>query len=309
MSASSDYQPFRAILWMTFSGLLFVGVTALVKYLGTGVPAAEAAFLRYALGLVLLVPMIPEFRRSWQRGAITKPLMWVFVGRGAAHSIGVTLWFFAMARIPIADVTAMSYLTPVCVMFGAAVFLREKLALDRMVAVMVALVGVVIILRPGFREVGAGHLTMLANAFFFSCSYLLAKRASDQVSASVVVVMLSLVTTLGLAPLAWSVWVPPSLFDVLILFVVAGLATLGHYAMTRALAVAPVNVTQPVNFLQLIWSVLLGALVFAEGVDIWVIVGGTIILASISILSWRETAGQRRRLTPAPPSTTSEGPK
>ena len=59
MSASSDYQPFRAILWMTFSGLLFVGVTALVKYLGTGVPAAEAAFLRYALGLVLLVPMIP----------------------------------------------------------------------------------------------------------------------------------------------------------------------------------------------------------------------------------------------------------
>ena len=75
------------------------------------------------------------------------------------------------------------------------------------------------------------------------------------------------------------------------------------------MAVAPVNVTQPVNFLQLIWSVLSGALVFAEGVDIWVIVGGTIILTSISILSWRETASQRRRLTPAPPSTTSEGPK
>ena len=62
---------------------------------------------------------------------------------------------------------------------------------------------------------------------------------------------------------------------------VAGLATLGHYAMTRALAAAPVNVTQPINFLQLIWSVLLGALVFAEGVDIWVIAGGTIILTSI----------------------------
>ena len=78
MNRPSDYQPFRAIMWMTFSGLLFVGVTALVKYLGTGVPAAEAAFLRYALGLVLLLPMIPEFRRSWRRGAITRPLMWVF---------------------------------------------------------------------------------------------------------------------------------------------------------------------------------------------------------------------------------------
>ena len=75
MGTPSDYQPFRAILWMTFSGLLFVGVTALVKYLGTGVPAAEAAFLRYALGLVLLLPMIPEFRRSWQRGAITLSLI------------------------------------------------------------------------------------------------------------------------------------------------------------------------------------------------------------------------------------------
>lgn len=309
MNVQTDHQPLRAIIWMTFSGLLFVGVTALVKYLGSEMPAAEAAFLRYALGLVLLLPMLPEFGRSWQQGAITRSLLWVFVGRGLAHSVGVTLWFFAMARIPIADVTAMGYLTPVCVMFGAVIFLREKLALDRIVAVFVALMGVMIILRPGFREIGAGHLTMLANAFFFSCSYLLAKRASDQVSASVVVVMLSLVTTIGLAPMAWSVWVPPSLFDIVLLFIVAALATLGHYAMTRALALAPVNVTQPINFLQLIWSVLLGALVFAEAVDLWVIFGGTIILTSVSVLSWRETAAQRRRLTPTPPSTTSESPK
>lgn len=79
---------------------------------------------------------------------------------------------------------------------------------------------------------------------------------------------------------------------------IASFATAGHYFMTLALQAAPVAVTQPVTFLQLIWATLLGALVFQEGIDIWVVAGGTLILAAVSFITWREAVLNRSGLTP-----------
>ena len=122
MTERSSSSTLRGILWMIVTGLMFVGVTSLVKYLGPDMPAAEAAFLRYALGLVLLVPMLGSVFKS----NFSQPLMRLFVYRGAAHVGAVFLWFFAMARIPLADVTAMNYLSPIYVTLGAALFLGEN---------------------------------------------------------------------------------------------------------------------------------------------------------------------------------------
>jgi drug/metabolite transporter (DMT)-like permease len=82
------------------------------------------------------------------------------------------------------------------------------------------------------------------------------------------------------------------------MFVVACLATAGHYTMTLAFAAAPVTVTQPVTFLQLLWSVLLGALFFGEPVDGWVVLGGLVIIAAVSFITWREAVLKRRAVTP-----------
>ena len=283
---------------MVVTGLLFVGVTALVKYLGTDIPAPQAAFIRYALGLVFLLPMI----RPILRADLSAKQWGLFAARGLAHSIGVALWFFAMARIPIADVTAMNYLAPIYVTIGAALFLGERLALRRVLAVVVALVGALIILRPGFREIGSGHFAMLAAAVVFGASYLLAKLLTDQTNAVIVVGMLSFWVTLGLAPMAAHVWVTPDLHTILVLFVVACLATAGHYTMTLAFRSAPLTVTQPVTFLQLVWAVSVGTLFFGEAVDIWVVIGGLVILASVSFMTWRE-AMLKRQITPAVPET------
>ncbi len=81
MNERSSSSTLRGILWMIVTGLMFVGVTSLVKYLGPDMPAAEAAFLRYALGLVLLVPMLGSVFKS----NFSQPLMRLFVYRGAAH--------------------------------------------------------------------------------------------------------------------------------------------------------------------------------------------------------------------------------
>lgn len=295
MAQDKPSRPVVGVLWMLLTGILFVGVTALVKYLGPGVPAAQAAFLRYALGLVFLIPMVPALRRA----VLSKRQWGLFTLRGLSHSFGVMLWFYAMARIPIADVTAMNYMSPIYVTLGAALFLGETLALRRVMAIVLALIGALIILRPGFREIGSGHLAMLGAAVVFGASYLLAKLLTDETSAVVVVAMLSVWVTIGLAPMAWAVWEPPSGHTIFVLFGVAALATAGHYTMTLAFAAAPVTVTQPVTFLQLVWAVSLGAVFFDEGIDPWVILGGVVILGSVTFITWREAVLKRRTITPA----------
>ena len=279
---------------MALTGLCFVAVTAIVKLVGSDLPAAQSAFLRYVLGLVFLVPML----RPILAARLTRRQMGLFGVRGIVHTFGVILWFYAMTQITIAEVTAMNYLNPVYVTIGAAIFLGETLALRRILAVAAALLGALIILRPGFRELSPGHIAMLGTAIFFGASYLLAKLMSGEATAAVVVGMLSVTVTLGLAPFAFAVWVPPSLEQIGWMFLVACFATAGHYTMTLAFAAAPVAVTQPVTFLQLLWSVLVGAVFFAEPVDGWVVLGGTVILAAVTFITWREAVLKRRQITP-----------
>ena len=299
MSEHPSSRPGVGIAWMVFTGVLFVMVTGLVKYLGPTMPAPQAAFLRYALGLILLVPMLP-FREGLR---LQKHQLRLSVWRGVLHSGAVTLWFFAMARIPIADVTAMNYMAPIYVTIGAALFLGERLALRRLGAIAFALLGVIIILRPGFREIGAGHMAMVLATLFFGASYLLAKRLTDEMPAGLVVVLLSVIVTIALLPMALVVWVPPSGFDLIILFLVACIATLGHYTMTLAFKATSISVTQPVTFLQLVWAVTLGVVVFGEAVDPFVVLGGGAILRSVTFISWREATLQRRLRTPPVPAT------
>ena len=280
---------------MLATGFCFIAVTALVKYVGAGVPPAEAAFLRYAMGLVFLLPALPALRAA----ALTGRQWRLFATRGFFHGLGVILWFYAMVRIPIADVTAMNYLAPVYVTIGAALFLGEKLAFRRIAAVAFALIGTAIILRPGFREISSGHFAMLGAALVFSGSYLTAKILADEVKPAVIVAMLSVFVTLTLAPFAAVVWVTPGLHELLILGLVACCATAGHYTMTLAFAAAPLTVTQPITFTQLVWAIVLGYTVFGEAVDMWVIVGGVIILGSVTFITWREAVLNRAPTTPS----------
>ncbi|MBM7066902.1 DMT family transporter [Actibacterium sp. 188UL27-1] len=279
---------------MLVTGLNFVAVTAIVKSLGDRVPAAEAAFLRYALGLVFLIPML---RPMW-RAQIGRTGWALFGLRGAAHTLGVMLWFFSMTQITIAEVTALNYMAPVYVTVGAALFLGERLAVRRIAAIAVALGGALLILRPGFRELDPGHIAMIVAAVAMGGSYLIAKRMSGLVSPAVVVGYLSVTVTIGLAPFAWAVWVPVTWGDLGLLFLVAAFATAGHYTMTLAFQAAPVAVSQPVTFLQLVWATLLGMLFFNEPPDAWVVSGGVLILGAVSFITWREARVKRRQVTP-----------
>lgn len=280
---------------MLVTGLCFVAVTALVKLVGGDVPPAQSAFLRYVFGLIFLIPMIPALRRA----RFTRRTLTLFAGRGVAHSLGVICWFYAMTRIPIAEVTAMNYLNPVYVTVMAAIFLGEKLALRRMAAIAAALIGALIILRPGLRELNDGHLAMLFTAVAFAVGYLITKILTEETEPAAIVAMLSITVTIGLAPFALADWAPVRAPDLALLAAVAVFATAGHYTMTLAFRAAPLTVTQPVTFLQLVWATTLGVVAFGEPIDFWVILGGGIIIAAISFMTWREAVLKRKATTPA----------
>lgn len=284
MTPVPQHRPLAAVLWMVLTGVCFVGVQATVKHLGPRIPPAESAFLRYVLGLVFLIPMWPQLRRA----RLSRRAWTIFTLRGAAQSVAVILWFFAMTRITLAEVTAMNYMSPIYISIGAALFLGEPLAARRIAAIIVGFAGALIILRPGVRELDPGHLAMIFAALGFATAYLLAKRMTSEVSPTVVVAMMSITVTVFLAPFAMANWVQPYPGELAWLFLVACFATAGHFCMTFAFRAAPMAVSQPATFLQLVWAALLGWLAFGEPVDRWVMFGGGLIMAAVSFIAWRE---------------------
>ena len=286
------------ILWMIATGILFVIVTCIVRYLGSDMPAIEAAFIRYAIGLVLVSPgLITYFRRPQDRR--TNGL---FAARGLVHALGVMLWFYAMARVPIAEVTAIGYTAPIFVTIGAAIFFGEKLHLRRIAAVICGLLGTTIILRPGFQEIQLGQLAQFTAAPLFAVSFLLAKKLTQKQDAGTIVALLSLFVTIALLPGAMMQWRDPTLEEVFWLGMTAAAATAGHYTMTRALASAPITVTQPITFLQLVWASILGMLLFGEALDPFVFAGGAVIVTAATYISHRETVAARQEMTPPAPA-------
>lgn len=284
MDGQDQGRTLAGVAWMVASGLAFVGVNGVVKHLGTDLPAAQSAFIRFAYGVVFFLPMLPGL---W-RNPLPAPVWRLFGWRGLLHVAAVVFWFHAMARVPVAEMSAIAFLNPVIVMLIAGLALGEGMGLRRALVVVAALAGALLVLRPGFREVTEGHMAQLAATLCFAASYIFAKRLSLLVPPGAVVAVLSFSVTLGLLPLALWVWQPVGLVPLAWLGLVAALATFGHYAMTRAFRAAPLGVTQPVTFLQILWSAALGALVFGEGVDPWVIAGGAAIIGAVSLNTWAE---------------------
>lgn len=289
-------RPLAGMLWAVGATLCYVVMIGLVRYLGTGLPTAQSAFLRFAIGLVFLFPVIlTVFRTGLPSGTAT-----LFLSRGAIHTAGVAFWFFAMARLPVAETTAIGYLTPVAMTFGAALMFGEKITAVRLGALAFAIAGSLVVLRPGTRELGAGHIAQIIASILFAVSFLQAKRLSQCASPSLIVTMMALSVTVLLAPLALAVWKPVSLDQSVWLALSALFATLANYCQTKSYALAPLTVTQPIGFLQLVWATLMGVTIFGEAVDVWVLVGGSVIIAAaVWVVLWEgwrsalpETAGR-----------------
>jgi drug/metabolite transporter (DMT)-like permease len=276
---------------------LYVAVTGIVRHLGTDMNPIQAAFIRYVFGVVLLAPLLlrPGGVGLFAGTPWRARRLGLHALRGLAHGTGVILWFFAMARIPIAEVTALGFTAPIFTTLGAVLFLGERLHTRRIGAVLVAFGGAMIILRPGFQEISLGALAQLTAAPLFAVSLLIAKKMTETESSTSIVASLTIFVTLALLPGALMNWRTPTMEELGWLFLTAVFATLMHLTMTQAFRAAELTVTQPFTFLQLIWATLLGYYVFGERPEIWIWIGGAVIVGSATYIAHRETLARRPR--------------
>ena len=279
----------KGIGWMLLSGIMFIGVTGVVRYLGGEMHPIQAAFIRYAFGIVLVVPVMLRVGLYELLSARIR----LHASRGLVHGIGVMLWFYAMSRLPIAEVTALGFTTPIFTAAGAMLILGERVKNYRVAGIVLGFIGTLIVLRPGLRIIDFGAVAMLIAAPLFACSLLMAKVATKTESSSVIVALLSVFCTLTLLPLALVYWRTPTMEEWLLLLLAAVFATAGHYFLTLAFQSAELSALQPFSFLQLVWATLLGLVVFSEQPDLWLWLGAGVIVFSATWIGRQEVRNSR----------------
>jgi drug/metabolite transporter (DMT)-like permease len=279
--------------WMALGGLLLATMNALMRVMTRELDSFESQFLRYLFGLAVMLPLL------WRHGlAAYKPRnmrgQW---WRGAVHAAALTLFFFALPHVPLADMTSILFTTPIFTLIGAALFLKEKVTSARWLAAGLGFAGMIVVVGPHLSGKGVGlwSLVMLSASPFFAASFLITKALTRTDAPDTIVMWQNITVTVFALPLALLNWTSPTLAQWGIFLACGLLGSLAHMCMTRALSLADISATQPVKFLDLIWSSVLGLILFGDHPTASAIAGGAIIVASTAWLARRESMERAAR--------------
>lgn len=276
------------------AGFTLCSLNVLLRILATELPPFQVQFLRYFCGLLVLLPWILREGLAAYRPHGVRGQLW----RGVVHASGLYLWFAAMPHIPFSDMVAIGFTGPIFVMIGAVLFLKEKMFWQRWVAAVIGFGGVLFIVGPQMTGEG-GHysLIMLASAPLFAASFLITKALTRRDSPTVIVVWQSLTVSLFTLPLALWVWEEPTLRQWGIVIVCGAMGSLGHWFLTHAFRLADISSAQPVKFLDMIYAVILGYLVFAEIPTSWTLIGAAVIFVSTTWITRVEAQRGKQKAT------------
>jgi drug/metabolite transporter (DMT)-like permease len=280
----------RALLWSVAAGMSFSVLNTLLRSLSLHLHPMQAQFLRYLFGAIVLAPLV------WRAGvaAYWPRRMGVQLGRGVVHATALALWFAALPRIPLADMTAIGFTQPIFTMIGAFLFLREPMRWERWLATGIGFAGMLIVVGPRLSGSGGGwHLVMLASAPVFAASYLLTKAMTRSETTGVIVLWQAIGVALISLPMALPVWAAPTLWQWLGFALAGVLGSVSHYCLTSSFRQAHISATQSVKFLDLVWTSALGFLVFAQPPTAGTLLGGAVISVATLWLAWRESRAAR----------------
>lgn len=282
----------RAMLWMVASGVLFLLLNAILRGMARQLDPFQVQFLRYAFGILVMLPFVLRRGLAAYRPNGLAGQLW----RGAVHTAGLLLWFIALPHVPLAEMTALGFTTPIFIMLGAMVFLGERMVPARWAAALAGFAGVMVVVWPGLSGAGGFHsLVMLAASPLFAASFLITKALTRRDTPQVIVTWQSITVALFSLPFAlphWA-WPSPAQWG---WFALAGvLGTAGHICLTRAFAMAEMSATQPIRFLELVWAALLGFLVFGDVPGRSTLLGGLVIFAATTWIARWEARREARR--------------
>lgn len=292
-------KPARGILLIVLAITVFSIQTGFIKA-ADRVPAGQAVFFRSACAL----PVV--FLWLWLHGDLSHGLRTQnyrgHIYRSVAGTLAMGLGFAGLKFLPLPEVTALRFITPILIVIFAATLLGERIRLVRLSAVLMGLIGVLIILWPrlGAGLAGAGQREMigaamvLGSACFAAFAQIFIKRmASVERTAAIVFYfsITSLVLSLLSAPFGW-VW--PTGSEAALLVGAGVVGGVGQILLTSSYRFADASVLAPFTYVSMIWALLIGYFVFAEAPTVMMLAGATLVILSGAVIFLREQQLARR---------------
>jgi drug/metabolite transporter (DMT)-like permease len=252
---------------------------AAIKALGSGLGVFEIGFYMTLVSAACIALTTPKHEKLLHFWRMRRP--WAVQARALSGTAASVLSVFAFTTIPLAEVYALIFLAPLFVTLMSIFFLKEQVGAWRWFAIVAGFVGVLLVVRPGFREVELGHLAAVVVALLAALGVVLMRSLSSGETRSTMLGFLMLYTIgfNGVAMMATGARTP-TLWEAAILVLAGTLAAAGNILQLRATRFAPANQLASTHYSQIVWAVILGALFFQEKPDLPALVGLAIIASS-----------------------------
>ncbi|MDB3892197.1 DMT family transporter [Alphaproteobacteria bacterium] len=274
----------KSLAWMTLSCLFFSLVMVSIRLFLTDLPTEQSVFLRYTIGSFMVLPFLglqaAKFWKWKHKGQ--------FALRAGLHGAGVYTWFFALLLVPLAEINALLNLGPIYATLGAVIFFGERLKMRRIMAIVISFIGALIVIKPGFSVINIGVIAILATAPLFSMSDLIAKNLKTEHDDSQIIFGLSTGIAILLFVPALFVWQPMSVQNMIGVACISGFATMGHFTLMKAFR-GPMWAAQTGKYIQLLFVIIFGIILFDEIPTLSTIVGALVVLASVTYIGIRES--------------------
>lgn len=269
---------------MLFATFGFAVAHALVRALSREVPPFEVAFFRNLFGLLVLAPLYLQYGRAVLHTQHLR-LHLLRVGLSVASLLS---FYYALSLSPLGAVTAIGFIAPLLTTLIAAVWLHEVVRAYRWTAIITGFVGAMIVLRPSATGFDLGLIVMLGSTILFAVSLVVMKLLTRTDSAvTITAYNLLLQTPLSLIP-ALAVWRAPSTQAIAGMLAVGVLSAVSVLAFTSAMKSQDTSLIMPLDNLRLVWTVMLGYLIFAEVPDLVSAAGMVLIVAAAGYVAYRD---------------------
>ncbi len=265
----------KATLWMLGSITSFLVMAVAGRATTDYLHVFQVMEMRSIIGFFILLPLV---YREGGFGAMRTHRPLQHIGRNVVHYAGQFAWLYALTLIPLAELISIEFTTPIWTAILAVIFLGERLSRWKSAAMVLGLIGVAVIVRPGVDRVDPGHAVMLGGALAFGISLVMTKLLTRTESVvSIIFWMLVIQAVIGLIP-AIQTWREPTvdLWPWIVLISFTGMSS--HFCMARALSYADATAIVPLDFLRVPLSALIGWLLYSEGIDMFTAFGAALIL-------------------------------
>jgi drug/metabolite transporter (DMT)-like permease len=290
--AGRALQTAKAIGMVVFAILLFTVMDTLAKSLSARYPVSQVIWARYFFQFALMLLLVP---RIGALGLVRTTRLGTHILRGLLLAFSTICMITAISMVPLADAYTITFIAPLLVTVFSIPLLGEHVGWRRWSAVCAGFIGVLIVIRPGF---GMAHWALalpLVTAVGFALYQILTRMVSST-PGETAFAMLFHVAWIGSAILSVAMpftWQPVARLDWLPMVAMGALGGLGHLILIRALTVESASLLAPFAYSQIVWALILGYLVFGDVPDVWMLLGGAVIVASGLYVFYREAVRGR----------------